>query len=153
MSSVLSVYLVSAALFVVILLAAVPALDPTTKWIVVITVVALAVTAVANVILQVLARLDAAKTAKKVEEVKETLEVEKAATTEKLNDIAKVADATHTLVNSSMSAQLKISAVALRRIAELTNHPEDKAAAVLAEKMDKEHTVKQAVVDAKDAKR
>ena len=91
----------------------------------------------------------AKEAAAEVKEVKVALKETTANTDAKLDNIAKVGEAVHTLVNSSMSAQLKISAVALRRIAEMTRHPEDDAAAQLAEKLDREHTVKQAVVDAK----
>jgi hypothetical protein len=101
-----------------------------------------------------MAQLNASQKEAAVEvvKVKETLAASTVAADEKMNSLAKVADATHTLVNSSMSAQLKISAVALRRIAELTKNPEDDAAAKLAEKLDKEHTIKQSVVDAKTTK-
>jgi hypothetical protein len=61
----------------------------------------------------------------------------------------KVGEAIHTLVNSNMGAQLKIAAVALRRLADNTTHPDDVAAAVLAEKLLHEHEIKQASVDAK----
>ena len=91
----------------------------------------------------------AKEAAAEVKEVKVALQETTANTDAKLDNIAKVGEAVHTLVNSSMSAQLKISAVALRRIAEMTRHPDDLAAAQLAEKIDREHTVKQATVDAK----
>lgn len=65
----------------------------------------------------------------------------------KLRTIGKVADKTHTLVNSSFSAQLKISAIALRRIADITKHPDDDNAASVAERLHREHEQKQSVVD------
>lgn len=73
---------------------------------------------------------------------------------EKLEEIHKVAteakktgEDVHTLVNSNMGTQLRISMVALRRVAELTNHPDDKAAAELAEKSYHDHQNKQTIVD------
>ncbi len=60
-------------------------------------------------------------------------------------------DAIHTLVNSNMAAQLRISAVALRRLSDLTGHPDDVAAAQLAESLFREHEAKQNVVDSKKA--
>lgn len=53
----------------------------------------------------------------------------------------------HKLVNSSMGNQLKLNAVATRRLAMLTNSPVDVDAADLANKMLKEHESKQAKVD------
>ena len=90
--------------------------------------------------------------AEKLEDVKASLAESNASGAKKLDDLATVAKATHTLVNSSMSAQLKISAVALRRIADLTvglpSHEQDTQAADLAEKLYGEHVSKQAMVDA-----
>lgn len=85
--------------------------------------------------------------ARKVEQVRVDLKTSTADTTEKLDEIAEVGNQTHVLVNSSMTAQLKISALALRRISVLTNDPEDEAAAALAEKLLKEHSAKQKTVD------
>ena len=62
-------------------------------------------------------------------------------------EAARVGRDNHTLLNSNMGAQLKIGAVALRRLAELTKHPDDLAAASLAEKLLSDHEAKQAVVD------
>jgi len=53
----------------------------------------------------------------------------------------------HILVNSSMSAQLKTNAVLARRLAVLLKTPEDVAAADLAEKLSREHEIKQAAID------
>jgi hypothetical protein len=53
----------------------------------------------------------------------------------------------HTLVNSSMGFQLKVSSVALRKVAMQTGDPDDIAAADLADRMLKEHETKQATVD------
>lgn len=66
----------------------------------------------------------------------------------KLNKVGKVTDAVHILVNSAMSAQLKISMVALKRIAALSSATrEDKDAAIEAENLWKEHQKQQKVVD------
>lgn len=83
----------------------------------------------------------------KVEQVRVTLTKSTTATSEKLDGIAKVGHETHVLVNSSMLAQLKISAIALRRIAVLTKEADDEAAAALAEKLLKEHEGKQKTID------
>lgn len=59
-----------------------------------------------------------------------------------LRQIKKTGDETHILVNRNMSAQLKISANALRALARLTMDADDIAAAELAEKMMQEHEIK-----------
>lgn len=66
----------------------------------------------------------------------------------KLTEMESVIVETHALVNSNMAVQLKISAVALRRIADLTKHAGDIAAADMAETLLKRHEEKQASVDA-----
>jgi hypothetical protein len=57
----------------------------------------------------------------------------------------------HTLVNSNMGVQLKISAVFARRIANMTKGttegPDDERAATLAEQYLNEHEAKQRIVD------
>lgn len=65
----------------------------------------------------------------------------------KLGKIAKTAESVHTLVNSAMGSQLKLNAVATRRLAMLTNAPVDVDAAAIAEKALKEHESKQETVD------
>jgi hypothetical protein len=86
----------------------------------------------------------------KVDEVKQDLQSTDAKQDAKLDEITKTGDAIHTLVNSAMGQQLKVAAVALRRIADITKHPDDAAAAELAEKGLREHEVKQQVVDSGD---
>ncbi len=93
------------------------------------------------------AKVAAAVVAAKVELVKDALNINNKVTDKKLESITKTGEAVHVLVNSSMSAQLKISAIALRRIADMTNHPDDIAAAELAEKLLAEHLAKQEIVD------
>ena len=53
----------------------------------------------------------------------------------------------HALVNSSMESQLRISAVSLRRVADLTKDPSDAMIATEAERLLKEHISKQQAVD------
>lgn len=65
----------------------------------------------------------------------------------RLGKIAKVADQTHTLVNSAMGYQLQLNAVSTRRLAILTNSPVDVQAAALAERALKEHEDRQEIVD------
>ena len=74
------------------------------------------------------------------EEVKKTLADNGDVSNKKLDDI-------HTLVNSNMSIQLRISALALRRVADLTKDPRDADAADEAEKGFHEHEAKQRIVD------
>ncbi len=98
------------------------------------------------------ARTDAQTAARKVREVKETLAETTDNTDQKLDGLAKVALATHTLVNSAMSEQLRLTAVALRRIADLTegrpSHAQDLKDAEAAEGLLKSHQAKQGLVDA-----
>lgn len=68
--------------------------------------------------------------------------------TVKAEEIKKVGEAVHVLVNSNMGIQLKISAIALRRLAEISKSPKDKEAAKLAEAAFADHELKQAKVDA-----
>ncbi len=99
------------------------------------------------------AKMDMA--AVKAEEVKTALEdaniksdKQMAKQTAIINETKETTEKVHILVNSSMSAQLKISMMALRRIAAMTKHPEDIVAAETAEKLFREHEVKQGKVDA-----
>ncbi len=82
-----------------------------------------------------------------VQDVKDDLADASSATTQKLDTI-------HTLVNSRMGLQLKVAAVALRQVAELTvgqgRNASDVAAAEMAESLLAEHVAKQATVDARD---
>ena len=96
----------------------------------------------------------------KVKEVKVTLEDSTGVVNEKLDTIAKTTgentkttDKIHTLVNSAMGAQLRVAALALRRIASATDSTtEDKVAAEVAENAYREHEMKQKVVDEGAAK-
>jgi hypothetical protein len=65
----------------------------------------------------------------------------------KLDKIVKTSNDTHILVNSNMGISLKTSAVALRRVADLTGDPDDVSAAEVAEKALQEHEAKQDKVD------
>jgi len=69
----------------------------------------------------------------------------------KLKKIEKTGEQTHILVNSNMAVQLKISAIALRRLANMPKATEeDRVAADLAEKALIEHNLKQEHVDSKE---
>jgi len=65
--------------------------------------------------------------------------------------LEKVTNDTHTLVNSNMGVQLKITALTSARVAQLTGHPDDIAAAEIAKLAYDEHAKKQAMVDRGDA--
>jgi len=88
----------------------------------------------------------------KVDEVAQTLQAATANTDAKLDEMQKTSVATHILVNSNMGAQLKISAVALRELADALPNAKRMEAAELAEKMLAEHIAKQAVVDSRPEK-
>ena len=81
--------------------------------------------------------------------VKTTLAETTAETTKQIAHLTVVGEATHTLVNSNMGAQLRISAVALRSLADITKKPRDVAIADEAERLLADHMAKQAVVDEK----
>lgn len=74
------------------------------------------------------------------EKVSNAITVTSSIADKKLTDI-------HTLVNSNMGAQLKIGAIALRRIAIITKDAADIEAAKVAEDLLAEHVRKQAIVD------
>jgi len=112
------------------------------------SIIALA-TPLAVIVAAVLQQMSANKAKADRVEIKDTAAVAVERNERKLETIAKTAESVHILVNSSMSAQLKISAVALRRVADLTRHPDDAAAAELAEKLLAEHEAKQKLVDSK----
>ena len=61
-------------------------------------------------------------------------------------------DAIHVLVNSQYGSALKISAVALRRVADTSKSPDDIKAAIEAERALAEHIQKQEIVDAVNRK-
>lgn len=83
----------------------------------------------------------------KVEEVKTTLESNNDDTSKKLNDLATVAKATHTLVNSNMAIQLELNMKVTRELANLKDTQTARDMADAAEKLYHEHTVKQHEVD------
>ena len=91
--------------------------------------------------------VNARKAAAKVHDVANALEINNAIADGKLSEIKQTGIDTHTLVNSNMGSQLKLTAVALRRVAELTENEDDFNAAVEAEKLLADHVRKQAVVD------
>jgi Xaa-Pro aminopeptidase len=83
------------------------------------------------------------KAAVQAEEVKETLADSLTKTTDTLRQIKTTGEITHQLVNGSLTAQMKLTAVALRRVADVTKDPDDVTAADLAEKAMAEHIAKQ----------
>ncbi len=87
-----------------------------------------------------------------VENVKQAVGLRNSVLDGKLVGLAQIAQSTHILVNSSFAAQLRISALALRRIAAMTGHSDDIEAADVAERLHREHEQKQYMIDAKDAK-
>jgi hypothetical protein len=88
----------------------------------------------------------ARRAAAEVAKVRDTLEVSTSSVDAKLTDV-------HTLVNGAMSTQLRLAKVALRRVADLTGHPDDVEAAVAADLAYREHEAKQAVVDRRERRR
>jgi hypothetical protein len=90
--------------------------------------------------------------ASKVSEVKHTLEASTANATQKLNEIAIVADKTHILVNSQMGQQLMMYAITARTLADLTHKPEHIKAAEEADQKLSDHVAKQHLVDTKESK-
>jgi hypothetical protein len=118
-------------------------------WAIIIGAVFLGVTKIVSMVLDYL-RFKANRA--KAEEVAATLEEATAATTTKLEEIAKVGVDTHTLVNSNMAIQLKLNVVALGRIKDMTRgepgNRDDVAAWESAVRLLREHEEKQKVVDA-----
>ena len=103
----------------------------------------------------IFANVLAARAASKVEQVRETLvdtreatNVNHAENARSLEALKKVAKETHILVNNKMAIQLRMTAGALRRIADMTKDPEDEKAALIADAAYREHLGKQLVVDA-----
>lgn len=68
----------------------------------------------------------------------------------KVAQVEKTGEAVHVLVNSNMGLQLRVSAVALRRVADMTSDTGDARAAEMAEQLLAEHEAKQAAVDASE---
>lgn len=131
-----------------------------------IAAIAISVGFIAQIVLQVMAKMEANRIAKqlradtdavatrakiaaiKVEDVRNTLVVTTDITTEKLDKLAKVTDDVHTLVNSNMGVQLRLNAELSRWKAD--NSKGDKLAedaAIEAEKAYRDHMAKQHEVD------
>jgi hypothetical protein len=88
----------------------------------------------------------------KVETVKNVLAAVDTRTSQKLEDLADVTNATHTLVNSNMGVQLQLNATLARRVAELTKSPLDAEVADKADRMLSDHQSRQSIVDGVKAK-
>lgn len=88
-------------------------------------------------------------TVSRLTEVKNELITTGAVTSNKLNELLKVGAQTLIHVNSGRGEQLKIAALALRRVVDMKTpaHPDDVAAAELAEKLYEEHMAGQAHID------
>lgn len=89
--------------------------------------------------------------AEKVEEVKVALVEKDAKVVEQLDGIVKMGESNHVLLNSNMGAALRVSAVALRTVADIRKQPADIAAAETAENALREHEARQLVADTKGA--
>ena len=61
-----------------------------------------------------------------------------------------VTDKIHILVNSRMGSQLKLTMILAKRLASITNLPEDKSLAQESERLYEEHEIKQSIVDQKE---
>ena len=72
---------------------------------------------------------------------------------QKADNLAEKTEMVHKLVNSGYAVQLKVSSIALRRLADLTKDTGDVLAADLAERAVAEHAQKQSVVDIAEAKK
>lgn len=89
----------------------------------------------------------AKRAADKVQVVAEKLDETTTVQTEKLVEIAKVGEATHTLCNSAMGAQKRLLAATARAKYEVTGSEVDRVAAEFAEADLRAHEAKQAIVD------
>lgn len=90
---------------------------------------------------------NAVKIESQVQNVQSTLARVDGEKTAALDELLKMAVSIQALVNGKWTIQLRLTAVALRRLAELTRLPEDIAAAVLAEKLLSEHIAQQSAAD------
>jgi hypothetical protein len=70
-----------------------------------------------------------------------------------ITDIAKVAESTHTLVNSNMGIQLELNMAVTGRLAAITKDPMDIEAAKLAKDNYLSHQMKQSIVDSSSGKK
>lgn len=94
------------------------------------------------------AAVAADKASDRTEEVRDELKLTASTTSQKLGALKSIATDTHTLVNSNMEKALLISAIALRRVASMSNDVGDIDAANVAEAALAEHRKKQKIVDA-----
>lgn len=94
----------------------------------------------------------------KVEEVAVTLVETTKINQDGMKDLKKTADETHILVNSNFSNQLRVSALALRQVADYARqfdkerYEKANAAATAAEKLLEEHELEQKKIDDKEKK-
>jgi len=125
--------------------------DPLAGWAAAIAALAVTVGLIAQIVLQVLAKWEAAKTAAKAqesitqavlashkakvkaEEVKQDLQVATDKTDGKLADLVKIARETNVYINGGMTAQLELTQMLARRLADLKLDPRDVAVATAAD--------------------
>ena len=81
--------------------------------------------------------------AARVEAVATDLAISNMATDTTLEQIKATGETTHKLVNGALTAQMKVAAVALRRVADVTGDDGDSKAAQVAEDALAEHIAKQ----------
>jgi hypothetical protein len=110
------------------------------------SIIALA-TPLAVIIAAVIQKLDARKARVGTEAVRTTLETASTNADAKMASIEATGDKVHVLVNSRMGMQLKIAALAFRRVADLTKHPSDVEAWQMSEKLLRDHEAQQRIVD------
>jgi len=122
-------------------------------WVQLLTPLAIAILTMINVIAAKMSANRALAAQLATVEVKSALEIHNNRMDNKMDTLQATSDATHTLVNNAMAVQLRITAIALRRLAELTNSPTDIQAATEADKFLEIHMAKQAQVDAAIEKR
>lgn len=100
----------------------------------------LALAVIIGPIVQIWIQTNSAKKAEnKVDQVAETLKAVEVEKSVKVDSLAAIVQETHRLVNGNMGAQLKLSAEALRELADLEKTPVAEAAAVAAETTYAEH--------------
>ena len=125
--------------------------DPLAGWAAAIAALAVTVGLIAQIVLQVLAKWEAAKTAAKAqeaitqailashkakiktEEVKQDLQVATDKTDGKLADLAKIARETNVYINGGMTARLELTQLLAHRLADLKLDPRDVAVATEAD--------------------
>lgn len=94
-----------------------------------------------------LADANARRAATEVKTVKQELAVSSTQTAKRLDKIDNTGKAIHTLVNSDMGRQKLLTWQALKRLAGVTNDPEDARLALEAKQLYDDHEARQKIVD------